>query len=91
MDLDTMIITVFCQIDDALLMILGGTRLRQCRCFPQLSDAKVLAMETIGKYLGLIQDKQVFEYFRHRVTCTAGSKRLWSYVLRFAGFWKSTS
>jgi hypothetical protein len=49
MDLDTMIITVFCQIDDALLMILGGTRLRQCRCFPQMSDAKVLAMETIGK------------------------------------------
>jgi hypothetical protein len=41
-----MIITVFCQIDDALLMILGGARFRQCRRFPQLSDAEVLAMET---------------------------------------------
>ncbi len=63
MDLDTMIITVFCQIDDALLMILGGTRLRQCRRFPQLSDAEVLAMETTGKYLGLNQDNQVFSIF----------------------------
>ncbi len=64
MDLDTMIITVFCQVDDALPIILNGTRLRERGRFPTLSDAEVLTIETVGEFLGLTQDKQIFEYFQ---------------------------
>ena len=90
MDLDTMIITVFCQIDDALPTVLNGTRLRERGRFPTLSDAEVLTMETVGEFLGLAQDKQMFEYFRqhwrhffpalgkvHRTTFARQSANLW--------------
>jgi len=90
MDLDTLIITVFCQIDDAFPTVLSGIRLRQRGRVPKLSDTEVLTIETVGEFLGLTQDKQIFEYFQrhwqhffpalgtvHRTTFVRQSANLW--------------
>lgn len=90
MDLDTLIITIFCQIDDTLPTIFNGVRLRERGRFPLLSDAEVLTIETVGEFLGLGQDKQIFEYFHrhyqhffpalgkvHRTTFTRQAANLW--------------
>jgi hypothetical protein len=86
MDLDTLIVTIFCLIDDAL----DGQRLRQRGPHPLLSDAEVLTMETVGEYLSLDQEKAIFIYFRchfahffpalrrvHRTTFTRQAANLW--------------
>jgi hypothetical protein len=86
MDLDTLIVTVFCLLDDAL----DGQRLRQRGPQPQLSDAEVLTMEMVGEYLSLDQDKAIFTYFRrhfghffpalrhvHRTTFARQAANLW--------------
>lgn len=90
MDLDTMIITIFCRVDDSMKEIFDGKRLRRCGCEPRLSDAEVLTMETVGEYLGIEQDKKMFEYFRrhyshffpalaemHRTSFVRQSANLW--------------
>lgn len=71
MDLDTMVITVFCQIDDLLDELFLDTRLRQRGRKPQLSDAEVLTIEAVGEYLGFEQDKAMFEYFRRHALFSA--------------------
>jgi Transposase DDE domain len=86
MDLDTLIVTVFCLIDDAL----DGQRLRQRGPQPLLADSEVLTMEVVGEYLSLDQDKAIFTYFRrhfanffpalkhvHRTTFTRQAANLW--------------
>lgn len=93
MDLDSFIITVFCHMDDAVkecLKSLGGGRLRRRGPQPILSDSEVLTMEVVGQYLGLSQDKALFDYFRthylhffpalarlHRTTFTRQAANLW--------------
>ncbi len=90
MDLDTLIITVFCQLDDALKRCLGGARLRRRGPQTLLADSEVLTMEVVGEYLGLHQDKAIFDYFRrhyshffpalrqvHRTTFTRQGTNLW--------------
>jgi hypothetical protein len=90
MDLDTLIVTVFCQIDDALIATLDGKPLRQRGPLPLLSDAEVLTMEAVGEYLGMDQDKAIFTYFRrhfghffpalrslHRTTFVRQAANLW--------------
>lgn len=64
MDLDTLIVTIFCQIDDLLAEMFAKRRLRERGREPILADAEVLSIEIIGEYLGLSQDKQIFEYLR---------------------------
>jgi hypothetical protein len=86
MDLDTLIVTVFCLLDDAL----DGQRLRQRGPQPLLSDAEVLTLEAVGEFLGLDQEKAIFTYFRrhfahffpalsrvHRTTFTRQTANLW--------------
>lgn len=90
MDLDTMIVTIFCQTDDCLKTFFGGVKVRRCGRSTLLSDAEVLTVETVGEYLGLAQDKQIFEYFRrhhralfpalgkvHRTTSVRQAANLW--------------
>jgi hypothetical protein len=90
MDLDTFIISVFCHIDDALSSCLGGVRLRTRGPRPTLLDSEVLTIEVVGQYLGLCQDKAIFDYFRthyshffpslasvHRTTFTRQAANLW--------------
>jgi hypothetical protein len=64
MDLDTLIVTVFCLVDDTLAAALDGKPVRQRGPHPLLSDAEVLTMEVVSEYLGMDQDKAIFAYFR---------------------------
>src|ERR1051325_2326854 len=95
MDLDTLIVTVFCLVDDALAAALAGQRLRQRGPQPRLSDSVVLTMEVIGEFIGLDQEKAIFSYFRrhyshffptlrcvHRTTFTRQAANLWKVKAR---------
>lgn len=86
MDLDELMIRIYCLFDDAL----AGRRLRQRGPAPTLSDSEVLTMETVGEYLGLDQDTALFAYFRtqwgdwfpgvrriHRTTFVRQAANLW--------------
>jgi len=67
MDLDDLIITSFCEMDDAvntLMAQLPTGRLRQRGPQPTLHDSEVLCMEVIGAYLGLECDSAIYAYFR---------------------------
>lgn len=64
MDLDTMMIAVFCLVDDALKTLFRGNGLRQRGPKPTLADSEVITMEVVGEHLGLNQDKALFGYFR---------------------------
>lgn len=64
MDLDDLIITWFCVIDEGVGAILDGKRLRTSGPQPKLADSEVLTMEAIGAYLGLEHDSALFAYFR---------------------------
>jgi hypothetical protein len=87
-DLDSLIITVFCLLDDALR--LRPTRLRQRGPRPTLCDSEVLTVEVVGEFLGMSCDSTVFSYFRrhyshffpalgevHRTTFTRQAANLW--------------
>jgi Transposase DDE domain len=68
MDLDDLIIASFCEIDDAvkqLVAALPKARLRGRGAAPTLCDSEVLCMEVIGAYLGLEQDRAIYDYFVH--------------------------
>jgi hypothetical protein len=90
MDLDTLIVTVFSILDDALDEVLDGESLRQRGPAPILSDAEVLTIEVVGEYLSLYCDRAIFDYFRrhyshffpalrlvHRTTFVRQSANLW--------------
>jgi len=64
MNLDDFIITCFCMIDEMLPSVTQGKRLRERGPMPKLADSEVITMELVGTYLGLSQDKEVFDYFR---------------------------
>ena len=63
-DLDTLMIRVFCCIDDVLESLYQGWPLRQRGPKPALCDAEVLIMEVVGEYLVHSQDQALFRYFR---------------------------
>ncbi|MGC2237975.1 MAG: IS982 family transposase [Pyrinomonadaceae bacterium] len=91
MDLDTMIVTVFCRIDDSLKTVLSNGKLRRRGRAPQLSDAEVLTIETVGEYLGFSQDKQIFEYFRRHYQSlfpALGKVHRTSFVRQAANLWR---
>jgi hypothetical protein len=93
MDLDTLIIAVFCLVDDALSespVPLSPRGLRERGPLPALSDSEVLTMEVVGEYLGMDCDTQIFDYFGrhfeyffpalrevHRTTFTRQAANLW--------------
>lgn len=64
MDSDSLIIAVFCLIDDMLPRVVPS-RLRRRRPRPVLCDSEMLTLEVVGKYLGLDRDAELFAYFRH--------------------------
>jgi hypothetical protein len=88
-DLDSLIIAVFCLIDDTLRRA-TPTRLRQRGPRPLLADAEVLTIEVVGEHLGLDRDAELFAYFRrhyghffprlrtvHRTTFARQAANLW--------------
>lgn len=89
MDSDSLIIAVFCLLDDALPRVTRG-RLRRRGPRPVLRDSEVLTVEVVGEYLGLDRDAEVFSYFRrhyghffpglravHRTTFARQAANLW--------------
>ncbi len=89
MDLDSLIIAVFCLIDDTLRRVVPG-RLRQRGPRPVLADSEVLCIGVVGEHLGLDRDTEVFAYFRrhyghffpalatvHRTTFVRQAANLW--------------
>lgn len=91
MNLDDLIITCFCLIDEMLPMIIKDQPLRARGRAPKLQDSEVITMEVIGSYLGLSQDKELFAYFQqhyahffpalrglHRSTFVRQAANLWA-------------
>ena len=89
MDLDSLIIAVFCLVDDTLRRVVPG-RLRRRGPRPALADSEVLAIEVVGEHLGLDRDSELFSYFRrhyahffpalgtvHRTTFARQAANLW--------------
>jgi hypothetical protein len=60
MDRITLLITVFCLVDDWL----RGQRVRQRGPAPILFDSEVLTIEVIGAFLGLATDEAIYTFFR---------------------------
>jgi hypothetical protein len=86
MDLETFITAVFCLADD----FLRGRKLRERGPAPRLADSEVLAMESVGEFLGIETDAGIFRYFRrhhgalfpalprvHRTTFARQAANLW--------------
>ena len=87
MDATTLLISVYCLIDEWL----GGRRLRQRGPTPILSDSEVLTIECVGEFLGIDTDKGLYEHFCrywsdwfpalgrvHRTTFTRQAANLWA-------------
>jgi hypothetical protein len=87
MDATTLLITVYCLIDDWL----AGQRLRQRGPRPTLSDSEVLTIECVGEFWGIDTDKGLYEHFRrswgdwfpalarvHRTTFVRQAANLWA-------------
>ena len=90
MDLDSLIIAVFCLVDDELQHALSARSLRRRGPLPLLSDSEVLCLEVVGEYLGFDCDAAIFNYFRrhfahffpalcqvHRTTFVRQAANLW--------------
>jgi hypothetical protein len=93
-DLDTLIISVFCLVDDEFQSLRVDQPLRSRGPAPSLADSEVVTMELVGEFLGMDQDKAISGYFRrhyahffpaiarvHRTTFVRQAANLWQRVL----------
>jgi hypothetical protein len=64
-DLDNLIITFFCAIDDSMKEITSTQKIRQRGPEPVMSDSEVMTIETVGEMLGIDQDKELFYFFQY--------------------------
>jgi hypothetical protein len=93
MELTTLLVTVFCLIDDWLAS--QPQRLRQRGPRPILADSEVLTIEAVGEFLGIDTDKGLYEHFRrhfgqwfpaltrvHRTTFVRQAANLWAVKAR---------
>lgn len=64
MDLETFIVTVYCEVDDFIKKRYPARSLRQRGPLPQLADSEVITMEIVGEYLGLNTEKAIYQYFQ---------------------------
>jgi hypothetical protein len=94
-DLNTLIITVFCLVDDWLHEQQPPRRRGPA---PKLSDSEVLTIEIVGEFLGIDAEKDLYAYFRrhygewfpvlkrvHRTTFTRQMANLWANLGMFFG------
>src|SRR3982751_2118298 len=90
MDLETLIVAVFCLVDDFVRDLCHDRRLRQRGPTPVLADSEVLTVEIVGEFLGLDTDRDLYAYFRrhyghlfprlrevHRTTFARQAANLW--------------
>jgi Transposase DDE domain len=91
MDLETLIVTVFCLVDDFVRDLCRERRLRQRGPAPVLADSEVLTVEIVGEFLGLDTDRGLHASFRrhfghlfpglravHRTTFARQAANLWA-------------
>jgi hypothetical protein len=91
MDLETLIVAVFCLVDDFVRDLCRGRRLRQRGPAPVLADSEVLTVEIVGEFLGLDTDRGLHAYVRrhfghlfpglrqvHRTTLLRQAANLWA-------------
>ena len=91
MDLETLIVAVFCLVDDFVRDLCRGRKLRQRGPAPVLADSEVLTVEAMGEFLGLDTDRGLHAYFRrhfghlfpglravHRTTFARQAANLWA-------------
>ena len=64
MDLETLIVAVFCLVDDFVRDLCHDRRLRQRGPTPVLADSEVLTVEIVGEFLGLDTDRGLHAHFR---------------------------
>jgi hypothetical protein len=64
MDLETFIVTVYCEVDDFVKQCYPARHLRQRGPLPRLSDSEVITIEIVGEYLGLNTEKAIYQYFQ---------------------------
>jgi hypothetical protein len=94
MDLETLIVAVFCLVDDFVRDLGHGRKLRQRGPMPILADSEVLTVEIVGEFLGLDTDQGLHAYFRrhfghlfprlrevHRTTFLRQAANLWAVKL----------
>src|SRR3954453_23865743 len=94
MDLETLIVAVFCLVDDFVRDLCHDHRLRQRGPAPVLADSEVLTGELVGEFLGLDTDQGLHAYFRrhfghlfpglrqvHRTTFLRQAANLWAVKL----------
>src|SRR5689334_13254387 len=99
MDLETLIVAVFCLVDDFVRDLCHDRRLRQRGPTPVLADSEVLTVEIVGEFLGLDTDRGLHAYFRrhyghlfprlrevHRTTFARQAANLW--VVKHALWWR---
>ena len=90
MALETLIVAVFCLVDDFVRDLCHDHRLRQRGPMPVLADSEVLTVEIVGEFLGLDTDRGLHTYFRrhfghlfpglrqvHRATFLRQAANLW--------------
>lgn len=90
MDLDTLIVAVYCLVDELMEELLGSERPRRRGPDPSLDDREVLAIEIVGEFLGIDTDKGLHLFFQrhyaewfpalakvHRTTFARQSANLW--------------
>src|SRR3954469_22280870 len=90
MGLETLIIVVFCVVDDLVRDLCRECRLRQRGPAPVLADSEVLTVEIVGEFLGLDTDRGLHAHFRrhyghlfpglrrvHRTTFARQAPNLW--------------
>src|SRR3982751_527471 len=94
MDLETLIVAVFCLVDDFVRDLCRECRLRQRGPAPVLADSEVLTVEIVGEFLGLDTDSglhassgrhfgHLFPGLRtvHRTTFLRQAANLWAVKL----------
>src|SRR4051794_12368164 len=94
MDLETLIVAVFCLVDDFVRDLCRECRLRQRGPAPVLADSEVLTVEIVGEFLGLDTDRGLHAHFRrhfghlfpglrtvHRTTFARQAANLWAVKL----------
>src|SRR5256885_7004032 len=64
MDLETLIVAVFCLVDSFVRDLCRECRPRQRGRAPVLADSEVLTVEIVGEFLGLDTDQGLHAYFR---------------------------
>ncbi|WP_341763539.1 IS982 family transposase [Candidatus Tisiphia endosymbiont of Beris chalybata] len=86
MTLEEFIITVYCFIEEKMTIITKNIKVRKAGFPPCLSDVEALTMEVVGEFIGLHQDKQIWEYFkRHFQEWFPNLKSRPSYVKQCSG------